>query len=101
MKVAILIIHEIEKILTEINKNIYPKDHIELVTQLCPTLCHPMDCSPPGSSIHGIFQAKFSSTGVACHFLPKIIFPTQGLNPDLLCLLYCRWILNPLSHQGN
>ena len=25
--------------------------------QLCPTLCNPMDCSLPGSSIHGIFQA--------------------------------------------
>ena len=29
-----------------------------LVTQLCPTLCHPMDCSPPGSSVHGILQAR-------------------------------------------
>ena len=28
------------------------------VAQLCPTLCDPMDCSPPGSSIHGIFQAR-------------------------------------------
>ena len=28
------------------------------VTQLCPTLCNPMDCSPPGSSVHGILQAK-------------------------------------------
>ena len=28
------------------------------VTQLCPTLSDPMDCSPPGSSIHGIFQAR-------------------------------------------
>ena len=28
------------------------------VTQSCPTLCNPMDCSPPGSSIHGIFQAR-------------------------------------------
>ena len=28
------------------------------VTQLCPTLRYPMDCSPPGSSIHGIFQAR-------------------------------------------
>ena len=27
------------------------------VAQLCPTLCDPMDCSPPGSSVHGIFQA--------------------------------------------
>ena len=28
-----------------------------LVTQLCPTLWDPMDCSPPGSSVHGILQA--------------------------------------------
>ena len=28
-----------------------------LVNKPCPTLCHPMDCSPPGSSIHGISQA--------------------------------------------
>ena len=29
------------------------------VTQSCPTLCDPVDCSPPGSSIHGILQAKY------------------------------------------
>ena len=29
-----------------------------LVAQLCPTLCNPMDCSLPGSSIHGISQAR-------------------------------------------
>ena len=29
-----------------------------LVTQSCPTLCNPMDCSPPGSSIHGILQER-------------------------------------------
>ena len=28
------------------------------VAQSCPTLCNPVDCSPPGSSIHGIFQAR-------------------------------------------
>ena len=28
------------------------------VTQSCPTLCNPMDCSPPGSSVRGIFQAR-------------------------------------------
>ena len=28
------------------------------VAQSCATLCNPMDCSPPGSSIHGIFQAR-------------------------------------------
>ena len=26
--------------------------------QSCPTLCNPMDCNPPGSSIHGFFQAR-------------------------------------------
>ena len=29
-----------------------------LVAQLCPTVCDPMDCSPPGSSVHGILQAR-------------------------------------------
>ena len=28
------------------------------VAQSCPTLCDPMDCSPPGSSLHGILQAR-------------------------------------------
>ena len=37
------------------------------VTQSCPILCDPMDCSLPGSSIHGNFPGK--STGVVCHFL--------------------------------
>ena len=36
---------------------IYSKSESE-VAQSCPTLCDPMDCSPPGSSIHGIFQAR-------------------------------------------
>ena len=30
----------------------------KLVAQSCPTLCNPMDCSPPGSSDHGILQAR-------------------------------------------
>ena len=42
------------------------------VTQSCPTLSDPMDCSLPGSSIHGIFQARvlewvaiaFSNSGI-------------------------------------
>ena len=33
------------------------------VTQSCPTLRDPMDCSPPGSSIHGIFQARVLEWG--------------------------------------
>ena len=37
-----------------------------------------MDCSPPGSSVHGILQGK--STGVGCRFLFQGFFPTQGSN---------------------
>ena len=47
--------------------------------------------SPPGSSVHGIPQAK--NIGVSCHSLLQDIFLTQGSNPYLLCLLHCRWIL--------
>ena len=67
-----------------------------LVTQSCLTLCDPMDCSQPGSSAHGDSPGK--NTGVGCHALLQGIFPTQGSNP---CLLYCRWILYHLSHQGS
>ena len=31
---------------------------VSVVAQLCPTLCDPIDCSPPGSSVHGILQAR-------------------------------------------
>ena len=34
------------------------KANIRDVNQSCPTLCDPMDCSLPGSSVHGIFQAR-------------------------------------------
>ena len=50
------------------------------------TLCDPMDCSPPGSSVHGILQAGY--TRVGCHALLQGIFPTQGSNPYFLCLLH-------------
>ena len=33
------------------------------VAQLCPTLSDPMDCNPPGSSVHGIFQARVLEWG--------------------------------------
>ena len=40
------------------------------VAQSCPTPSVPMDCSPPGSSVHGIFPGK--STGVGCHCLLRL-----------------------------
>ena len=45
------------------------------VTQSCPTLGDPMDCSLPGSSIHGIFPGK--STGVGGHCLLQLINLTK------------------------
>ena len=43
------------------------------VTESCPTLSDPMDCSPPGSSVHGIFQATVPGVGSenAMHFKTK------------------------------
>ena len=70
--------------------------HMCLVTPSCPTLCDPMDCSPPGSSVLGDSPDK--NTGVGCHALLQGIFPTQVLNP---CSLYCRRILYCLGHQGS
>ena len=46
----------------------------------------PMDCSPPGSSVHGIFSGK--NTGASCHFLLWGIFSTQRSNLHLLHLLH-------------
>ena len=37
------------------------------VTQLCPTLCDPMDCNPPGSSSHGIFQTRILELVPICY----------------------------------
>ena len=59
-----------------------------LVIQSCLTLCDSMDCSPPGSSVHGDSPSK--NTGVGCHTLLQGIFPTQGSNPGLP---HCRQML--------
>ena len=68
-------------------------------TQSCPTLCNPVDYSPPGFSVHGVFQAKMlewvampSSGG---------IFPIQGSNSHLWCLLPWQVVSLPLHLLGN
>ena len=65
------------------------------VAQSCPTLCDPTDYSPPGSSVHGILQARTlewvavpSSRGIC---------PIQELNRGLL---HCRQILYCLKPPG-
>ena len=62
--------------------------------QSCPTLCDPIDGSPPGSPISGILQARILEW-VAVPF-SRGSSPTQGSNPGLP---NCGQILYPLSHQ--
>ena len=58
------------------------------VTQSCPTLCDPVDCSPPGSSVHGIFQARVLEWGAIAFSL-------------LTCLHFFRRSLISLIWRGS
>ena len=63
------------------------------VTQSCLTLCDPVDCSPPGTSVHGIIQARIWS---------KLPFPTPWDFPDPEIKPKspdCRQILYSLSYN--
>ena len=62
------------------------------VAQLCPILCHPMDCSPPGSSVHGIFSKQEYWSG-----LP---FPPPGDCPDPGIELGFKSLGSPASAGG-
>ena len=64
--------------------------------QSCPTLCNPMDCSLPDSSVLG--ESPGTITGVGHHALLQGIFLAQEWNSSLL---HYRWILSCLSHQGS
>ena len=65
-----------------------------LVTQSCLTLHELMGYSPPGSSVHGIFQARIPEW-------VAIPFSRGSSRPRNLGLLHCRQILYHLSHQGS
>ena len=58
------------------------------VAQSCPTLSDPMDCSLPGSSIHGIFQARVQEWGA-------IAFSLKGCYKILNMCLDCRAVILP------
>ena len=47
-------------------------------TQSCPILRDPMDCSPPGSSVHGIFQSRVLEWG-AIAFSKNVLYPLLNL----------------------
>ena len=66
--------------------------------QSCATLCDPVDCTPPGSSVYGILQAKI---------LELVAMPSSrgspqpgDLNACLLCLLHCQAGSLPLAPPG-
>ena len=59
---------------------------IDVVAELCPTLCDPMEAA----RLLCPWDFPGKNTGVGCQFLLQGIFLTQGSN---LCVLYCRWIL--------
>ena len=63
-----------------------------LVIQSCSTLCDPLDCSPPGSSVH---RDSLYWSGLPCS--PPGDLPNRGSNPGLP---HCRQIIYCLSHQG-
>ena len=64
--------------------------------QSCPTFCDPVDCIPPGSSVHRFSPSK--NNGVGCHALLQGIFLTKGLNTHLSCLLKkLVWIVKDIT----
>ena len=62
--------------------------------QLCPTLCSPMDCSPPGSSVHGILQVRT----LPCP--PPGDLPNPGIKPESPYLLRWQEGFLPLASLG-
>ena len=72
-----------------------PLVHADIITQ-CVWLCDPMDCSPLGSPVHRISQARILEW-VAISSSRGSSQPRDG-TCGLLCLLHCRRILYLLSH---
>ena len=70
--------------------------NINVYAQSCPTLLWPHDTALQAPLSLGFFRQAYWS---GLHFLLQWIFLTQGLNLHLLCLLHCRLIFYPLSHQ--
>ena len=64
-----------------------------LITEPCSILCNSINCSPPGSSLHGISQARIQEWVAISLFRGS---HPQGSNPHLL---HCRQTLYSLSHQ--
>ena len=55
------------------------------VAQLCLTLRDPMDCSPPGSSVHGIFQARVLEGGATAFSETTLSYDKSGHRAQGIC----------------
>ena len=71
------------------------------VAQSCSTLHGPMDCRPPGSIVHGIFEARIEYWS-GCHFLLQGIFSQTRDHTNVSCVSCIgRWTLYHQRHLGN
>ena len=70
-----------------------------MCTQSCPTVCNLMDCNPPGSSVHGIFQAR-NLEWVVISF-PRWSFQPRDRNSVSCIPCTGRQSLHHLHHLGN
>ena len=68
------------------------------VAQSCPTLSDPMDCSPPGSSVHGIFQARVLEWGAIAFSAPLDYFDDNPPLFSLTCLF--KHSASPVNNSG-
>ena len=73
-----------------------PRVVVMLVDQSCPTLCNPMDCSPPGSSVHEISQARILELP-----FPSGDLPGPGTEPASPVSPTLQTDSLPLSHWGS
>ena len=72
--------------------------HVCQVAQSYPTLCKPMDCSLPGSSVHEIFREEYSS---GLLFPVPEDLPDPGFEPTSLALPAWQVGSLPLGHLGS
>ena len=67
------------------------------VAQSCPTLSDPMDCSPPGSSVHGIFQARVPEWGAIAY--TEYIMPNTRLDESQAGIKMAGRTINNLRYS--
>ena len=69
------------------------------VAQSCPTLSDPMDCGPPGSSVHGIFQARVLEWG-AIAFSDRCLYLSHDTSSCLISRVFFYFQLRSLLFTG-